>query len=319
MANRSRLARIRPAWWALALGLVVAGAVFICSALFAGSFSSYVDVLLTSDRSGLVMESGAKVKLRGVEVGRVAGIQSGSPVKIRLNMYPHQLHFIPANVEARIRATTVFGAKYVDLIYPAAPSAGHLKAGAILHSINVTTEVNTLFENVVALLDRVDPAKLNGIISAVADAVRGRGEDIGTAITAADEVLHAVNPRMATMKQDWRSLRGFSNTFANAAEDIVSILDAASTTSSTVTAHASDLSSLLLNTIGFAQSGTTLLGQSAPKLVTAINSLAPTANLLLKYNPNTPACCAERSGCSTTAATPHWAAATDTRPFSMPL
>ena len=47
----------------------------LTSALFTGTFKSYVPVTLTSDRSGLVMETGAKVKMRGVQVGRVATIQ----------------------------------------------------------------------------------------------------------------------------------------------------------------------------------------------------------------------------------------------------
>ena len=43
--------------------------------MFAGTLTTYVPVTLTSDRAGLVMEPGAKVKLRGVQVGRVAGDQ----------------------------------------------------------------------------------------------------------------------------------------------------------------------------------------------------------------------------------------------------
>ena len=42
--------------------------------MFAGTFKSYVPVTLTSDRAGLVMESGAKVKMRGVQVGRVSSV-----------------------------------------------------------------------------------------------------------------------------------------------------------------------------------------------------------------------------------------------------
>ena len=69
------------------------------------------------------METGAKVKMRGVEVGRVAAIKGGSePVSLKLDIFTDQAHYIPANVEAQIRATTAFGAKYVDLIYPDKPS-----------------------------------------------------------------------------------------------------------------------------------------------------------------------------------------------------
>ena len=46
--------------------------------MFSGQFRSFVPVTLTADRSGLVMESGAKVKMRGVVVGRVGKIHGGT-------------------------------------------------------------------------------------------------------------------------------------------------------------------------------------------------------------------------------------------------
>jgi phospholipid/cholesterol/gamma-HCH transport system substrate-binding protein len=75
--------RIPPGWWTLILIVVSVGFVLVSSALFAGTLKSYVAVTLTSDRAGLVMESNAKVKLRGVQVGRVAGIEAGTqPVRL---------------------------------------------------------------------------------------------------------------------------------------------------------------------------------------------------------------------------------------------
>src|SRR3979411_3226925 len=96
---------ITPGWWTALLGGVVVVFMWLCSALFAGTLSSYVPVTLTSDRAGLVMESGAKVKLRGVEVGTVAGVASGlDSVRLTLHLFPDQTRFIPANVGAQIRA-----------------------------------------------------------------------------------------------------------------------------------------------------------------------------------------------------------------------
>ena len=67
-----------PAWWTLILSsFVVAAVIALTAALFTGSFTSYVPVTLTSDRAGLVMETGAKVKMRGVQVGRVSPISGG--------------------------------------------------------------------------------------------------------------------------------------------------------------------------------------------------------------------------------------------------
>jgi phospholipid/cholesterol/gamma-HCH transport system substrate-binding protein len=286
MEARREGSRIHPVWWAVILFAVIAAIVLVSSMLFAGSFNSYVPVTLTSDRSGLVMESGAKVKMRGVEVGRVATIKGGqATASLKLDIFPDQVRYIPANVEAQIRATTAFGAKYVDLIYPEDPSPKRLTAGAVLRSRNVSTEVNTVFQNLVGILQQVDVSKLNATITAFADGVRGQGERMGQATTDANEVLLAVNPRMGTVAQDWRSFKGFSDTYSAAAQDILATLNAASTTSSTITNHASNLDVLLLNTIGFSNSTINLLAPNMDNLVNGVNGLEPTTDLLMKYNP----------------------------------
>jgi phospholipid/cholesterol/gamma-HCH transport system substrate-binding protein len=286
MTTATRQRRLRPACWTLILIAVIAVFIWLCSALFAGTLNSYVPVTLTSDRSGLVMEPGAKVKMRGVQVGRVASLEGGqNPVRLKLELFPDEVNHIPANTEAQIRATTIFGAKYVDLIYPADPSPWRISAGTVLRSRNVSTEVNTIFENLVDVLHQIDPPKLNAVLTAFADAVRGRGERIGQATTAANHVLMAINPRMDSVQQDWRSLTAANDAYAAAAPSLLNTLDAFSTTSSTFTTHASDLDALLLNIVGVSQAGIDLLGPNEGNLVRAFNVLAPTTELLRKYNP----------------------------------
>jgi phospholipid/cholesterol/gamma-HCH transport system substrate-binding protein len=286
MKKSVRPHRIHPAWWTAALIVVIGAFVWVCSAAFAGTLESYVPVTVTSDRVGLVMESGAKVKLRGVQVGTVVGIEGGPhPARLELQLFPDQVQHIPANVGAMIRATTIFGAKYVDLVVPDHPSQKHISAGAVLQSGNVSTEVDTVFESLVSVLHQIDPAKLNAVLTAVADAVRGRGELMGEATTAANHTLGAINPRMDSIQEDWRSLTGASNAYSAAAQNILNILDNATTTSATITAQSKDLDSLLLSTIGFGQEGADLLGPNKDNFIQAINTLRPTTDLLFKYNP----------------------------------
>jgi phospholipid/cholesterol/gamma-HCH transport system substrate-binding protein len=276
-------------WWTLFLLVFVIAAIWLTYALFAGTLKSFVSVTLTSDRSGLVMETDAKVKLRGVQVGRVASIsvggKSAAPVSLKLEIYPDQIEHIPANVGAQIRTTTVFGAKFVDLVYPSDPSPQRLRSGQVLQSSNVATEVNTVFENLVDVLDQIDAAKLNSVLSALADGVRGQGGRIGQATTDANQVLLALNPRSETVRADWQALKGFSDTYSVAAQDILTTLNAASTTSVTITNHAKALDALLLATIGLSNSGIELLAPNQANLIKAINVLEPTTNLLYKYNP----------------------------------
>src|SRR6476620_1061886 len=277
---------LHPAWWTAILVAFLVAAVWLTAALFTGTLRKYVDVTVTSDRSGLVMETGAKVKMRGVQVGRVSGIQGGQdPVSIRLQIYPDQVKYIPANIGAQIRATTVFGAKFVDLTYPEAPVSQRLESGQVLKSSNVSVEVNTVFENLVSLLGQIDTSKLNAVLTALAEGVRGQGERIGQATTDANQVLLALNPRTEKIRADWQALKGFSDTYSAAATNIVNTLRQLSTTSVTITNNAKPLDALLLNVIGLSNSGIALLAPSQQNLIKAVNVLEPTTNLLMKYNP----------------------------------
>jgi phospholipid/cholesterol/gamma-HCH transport system substrate-binding protein len=278
--------RLHPAWWATILIAAVVISMVLCLATFNRSFSPTVPVTLTSDRLGLVMDPGGKVKLRGVEVGTVGSIKGDrDTVHLNLEIDPDQIRYIPANVEAQIQSTTAFGNKYVDLIYPENPSSQRLSRGQTLHSRNVSIEVNTVLENLVHLLHQVDPAKLNAILTTLADGLRGQGEKIGDAITSADDVLKQINPRSETIRQDFQALGGFSDAYGGAAQDILATLDALNTTGPTITNHASDLDSLLLNATGLANTGIDLIGPNKDNLVNDINNLEPTTELLNKYNP----------------------------------
>lgn len=286
METRKGDRQIPNSWWALALVVFTAMFMVVTVVIFTGAAKSYVPVTVMADRAGLVLENNAKVKMRGVLVGRVSQIdvnKSGATLQLKLD--PDQVKYIPANVGAQVSVTTAFGAKFVDLVYPQTPSSARIADGTVLHAVHTTTEVDTVFENIVNLLDMVDPAKLNSVLSAVADGVRGQGERMGQATTDLNEVLTALNARSDKIKDDWRSFKQFNDTYGQAADNIVKILNAASTTSVTVTNKSKSLDSLLMNVIGFSEAGTDLLGPSKDNFVDAINTLEPTTNLLLKYSP----------------------------------
>ncbi|CAJ1586087.1 MCE family protein [[Mycobacterium] wendilense] len=278
--------RDHPAWWGLGLLAVVGLVIILTVTLFAGTFRSYLSVTLLSDRAGLVMESGGKVKMRGVVVGRVAEIHEGpDSVSLALELDPKQVKNIPANVQARIRATTAFGAKFVDLLPPPDPSTARLAAGAVLTSQNVSTEVNTVFQNLTELLGRIEPTKLNAVLSAVAEGLRGKGSAIRDATASANQVLAELNTRDEVFRRNWRAVKDVSDAYGSVAQEIIEVLDAASVTGSTIAAHASDLDRLLVSVSGLSISGTSLLESSSGDLIKGINSLEPTTQLLMKYNP----------------------------------
>jgi phospholipid/cholesterol/gamma-HCH transport system substrate-binding protein len=287
VTDRAFLSRIGSGWLALMLVVIVCACTAVSLGAFNGSFTPTVPVTLTADRSGLVMEPYAKVKLRGVQVGRVAMVSSGAADSATLQLYldPAQVQNIPANVEARINATSVFGGKFVDLIYPSDPSEQRIAAGAVLRSDNVAVEVNTVFENLVGLIRQVDPSKLNSVLSALAQGLGGKGQQIGHAISDTNDVLLALNSRTDTIREDLRTFANVSGTYNSAAQDIINTVDALSTTSATLKSKASQLDSLLVAVAGMSRSGIELVGPNKDNLINTIKLLLPTTSLLMKYNP----------------------------------
>ncbi|WP_063840593.1 MCE family protein [Mycolicibacterium chlorophenolicum] len=282
-----QLPHIGAGWIALVAVLVIAGAIAFSLGAFNQSFTSKVEVTLTSDRSGLVMEPYSKVKMRGVQVGRVATVAPGGVDSTTIQLYldPDQIKNIPANVQARISSTSLFGSKFVDLIYPNDPSPRRLAAGAVLRSQNVTVEVNTVFENVVDLIKQIDPAKLNAVLAALAQGFGGKGEQIGQAITDTNEVLTQLNSRTDTMREDFRALGDVADTYGGAAHNLIDTVDALTTTSTTVSSHATQMDQLLVGLAGLSRSGVELIGPNKDNLINAIKLLQPTTDLLMKYNP----------------------------------
>lgn len=282
---------VDPIWWAPVLFVVVIALTALTALLFSGTLRSFVPLTLVSDRSGLVMENGAKVKLRGVQIGEVdsIGADSGGDnafAKLKLKIYPDEFAYLPSNIVAEIKSSTAFGAKYVDLTVPeSGPSGQPLAKGAVLQSRNVTVEVNTAFQNLQNVVQAIDPAKLNAILTALAESLRGKGDVIGEAITDANDVLLAVNPRMPTVKRDWQLFGQTAQAYSDAAQDILSVLDSFSTTSDTIAANAGALNYVLLSAVGFSQAGVDVIGGNQPNIVRSMNTLVSTTDLLFKYSP----------------------------------
>ncbi|WP_459965775.1 MCE family protein, partial [Mycobacterium avium] len=174
-----------------------------------------------ASRAGLVMDPGSKVTYNGVEIGRVGTIsetvRDGKPAaRFTLEVYPRYLKLIPSNVNADIKATTVFGGKYVSLTTPANPSPQKITPHTIIDARSVTTEINTLFQTITSIAEKVDPVKLNLTLSAAAQSLSGLGEKFGQSVVNANALLDDVNPRMPQARKDIQGLAALGDTYADA-------------------------------------------------------------------------------------------------------
>ena len=257
---------------------------------YKGEFTDKTKLTMLSDRAGLVMDPGSKVTYNGVHIGRVDSIdeiqRDGKPaVKFGLDVYPKYLHLIPANVDAKIVATTVFGEKYVSLTAPKHPVPQRITPSNVIDVRSVTTEINTLFQTITQIAEKVDPVKVNLTLSAAAQALSGLGDKFGQSIINGSQALDNVNPRMPIIRHDIQQLARLGDTYANASPDLFNFLNNASTTAHTVHAQEKDLDRALLAAVGFGATGAEIFNKGGPYFARAAKDLVPTAQLLDTYSP----------------------------------
>jgi phospholipid/cholesterol/gamma-HCH transport system substrate-binding protein len=271
----------------LATVAVLAAIVAVAVGLFQGSFTESVPVTVLSPRAGLVMNVDAKVKMRGVQVGKVDSIESrpNGQAVLHLAMYPSEMHLIPSNVLVDITAPTVFGAKFVELLPPAEPSARSLHAGQVLDSQHVTVEINTVFKQLTSVLGTLDPAKLNETLGAVSQALSGRGEKIGQAFSDLDSVLVKFNPSLPALSRDIALSAPVFKAYGDASADLVRTVDNSVKISQSIVDEQHNLDALLVSAIGLADIGQDVLGANRKGLTDVFHLLAPTTDLLNEYAP----------------------------------
>ncbi len=275
----------RPLIGSATVGVAVA-IVALSIGLFRGSFTESVPVIVLSERAGLVMNADAKVKLHGAQVGSVQSIESlpDGRAKLHLAMDPSYLDIIPANVGVDIASTTVFGSKFVELIPPENPSAQALTAGQVLDAGHVTVEINTVFQQLSTVLQKIEPTKLNETMGALATAMDGRGDQIGQMLSDFDGFLATIDPSLPTMEHELTVAPEVFDAYADAAPDLIATVEASTRMSETLVEEQTNLDTLLISVIGLADTGTDVVGTNRGAITEVMRLLVPTTDLTNEYN-----------------------------------
>jgi phospholipid/cholesterol/gamma-HCH transport system substrate-binding protein len=270
---------------AVLAALVIAAVVFTYLS-YTAAFTSTDKVTLTSPRAGLVMDRDAKVKYRGIQIGEVEAIEyAGDQAKLTLAIDSNEMRYIPSNAVVRIASTTVFGAKSVEFIPPDQPSGTSLRPGSHVQASSVQLEVNTLFQTLTDVLHKIDPVHLNATLSALAEGLRGHGDDLGALLAGLNYYLAQLNPKLPTLQQDFQKTATVANIYGDAGPDLTRILDNVPAISNTIVDEQDNLNATLLAATGLANNGTDTLEPAENDYIAAVNRLRAPLKVAGEYSP----------------------------------
>jgi phospholipid/cholesterol/gamma-HCH transport system substrate-binding protein len=268
------------------LAALFAAAVVFTYLAYTAAFTSTDKVTVTSPRAGLVMDRDAKVKYRGIQIGEVKSIDyAGDQAKLTLAIDSNEMRFIPSNAVVRIASTTVFGAKSVEFVPPEQPSGSPLRPGSQVQASSVQLEVNTLFQTLTDVLHKIDPVQLNGTLSALAEGLRGHGDDLGALLTGLNYYLQQLNPKLPTLQQDFQKTAAVGNIYGDAGPDLTRILDNVPAISNTIVDEQDNLNATLLAATGLANNGADTLEPAENDYIAAVNRLRAPLKVAGDYSP----------------------------------
>ncbi|MBI4259710.1 MAG: MCE family protein [Actinobacteria bacterium] len=166
---------------ALVLG-AAGGAMYLAIKWAYGGFDDTYRLSVDLPRAGQQLQVGSDVRVRGVVVGHVESIDLVDR-RARLTLEIEDRHRIPREARAVISLKTLLGAKFVDLRF-SGNDGPYLLDGDKVAAGHVGPELEDALEDGVSVLAAIRPSDLATVISELATAARGHGDDVARSLRA---------------------------------------------------------------------------------------------------------------------------------------
>ncbi|MFE6893730.1 MCE family protein [Streptomyces sp. NPDC057694] len=281
----------------IAFLLVPALLIWLAIAVYNKDFTDSDEVTVDTGSVGNEMHLGAEVKMRGVVLGEVRKIEpTETGARLVLALKPGALDRIPDDVHAQMLPTTLFGERYVALV-PTSESDTAADSGVRMLAAGATIpqdrsanaiELQQVLDDVLPMLTAVQPQKLSATLSAVSQALQGRGDQLGDTLTQLDAHLKKFNPELPTLNEDLKQLVQVSHVYADAAPGILDALTDFTTTSGTIAEKDSDLAAAYGDTTRAAEDLDAFLRANKDNIIRLSSTSRGTLGLLEKYSSSFP-------------------------------
>ncbi len=268
--------------------VVILASLVLAVMVYQKKFTPVVMVQLTTDSIGNQLLPQSDVKLNGLIVGEVRSISdSDGKAKLALALDPDKTPLIPSNVTARFLPKTLFGEKYVALVMPDNRDTPITGGDMIKQDTSqATVEVQRVLDDLLPLLRAVPPQELSATLGAMAQALDGRGKQLGQNLTQLNTLVSSLNKQLPALKADISGLADFSDIYTAATPDLLSALANLTTTTNTVVDQRSNLDNLYSTLTGTSANLTGFLNANGANIIRLSTDSTSTLQVLARYAPD---------------------------------
>jgi virulence factor Mce-like protein len=288
-SKRAKVIRVRLQGLAFLVVLVLL--LGLAVATYNKAFTDVARVTLETDTAGNQLQEASDVKVRGVIVGDVREVKaSADGATIELAIKPEYLEQIPADVSVRLLPKTLFGERFVSLVLPEQPTQERLADGAVIgqdRSSNAI-ELQRVIDDMLPLLQAVEPQDLSYTLGAVADALRGSGDDLGANLAATGRYIGEINTVLPELQEDISLLADFADTYDSAADDLLAVLDNLAVTNTTIVDQQEQLRRTFSVGDSSARVTAGFLETNERNIISVAATSRPVLGVFAKYSPSYP-------------------------------
>lgn len=267
---------------AAAVSVLLVGAVTAVAGS-AGVFTSEPEVTTTLPAAAGPIRESTPVQFRGIKVGTLAEVEpDDGGARLTLRLDPERIGEIPADVQVRLLPRTLFGNQYLDLAGPERRDGPRLAAGAQVppDTSRPTAQLYTTYTQMYRLLDALEPAQLQVALTAMADSLRGRGEQLGGMIDDTAALVDETHPVLDNLGSDLRTMAAVGDDLRAAAPDLVRSLDNAIALSAVVVEQRENIGTLLGGGIEVTDRARRFVDANGERAVQLVRTTDPITDIL---------------------------------------
>jgi phospholipid/cholesterol/gamma-HCH transport system substrate-binding protein len=242
-----------------------------------GYFESTYELsaVFPTSAQGVFTDGGTDVKMRGINVGSVTGVELLDDGRARLSFAIDEGVEIPSTVAARLEPLSVFGPKFVSLVPEPGPTRGRLLAGGDeIASATVGSELTGVLADATSLLSRVDTEDVIAIFDAVSSGLTGRGDEIGETIDGATTLVEIADRRRVELTRFLPDLEGLTSTIASRSSTFLDRIDTYRSVADLVAGRDTDVAGILDAAATIALRSGSLLDDAAAEFDLTVRAVA---------------------------------------------
>jgi phospholipid/cholesterol/gamma-HCH transport system substrate-binding protein len=188
---------------------------------FAGEGPKFTAVF---DQAGQGLGTSSPVKVRGMHIGKVSGIELLENGKARVTMTMNEGVKIPDTATASLEPESVFGPKFINLLPGEHETSGpYLRPGSQIAKVSNPRDLNDLLADANATLAALDPTEISVVVHTLAEALGGQGQVLRETIDDVEVLVKVAHDNRGNAEAFLGDLARLAR-IRGAGEDIASIV-----------------------------------------------------------------------------------------------